>query len=181
MVRPSQLISRLAVSTSLTSMHAQDHHPSVQLPPLPSHPNLDSRTDLSPNLASPTTACFISSLLGGAAASVEMEIYSQVRSRSLPDSTSRTGPSADPAARRTQTACRRVAARDGVLDLLGALAEGGNGWTEACRSDPAVQRETTRISASSSLLSLSRSRHQRIQLMLSCASQSRLSCSSPAL
>ncbi|GAA5947654.1 hypothetical protein JCM3775_005248 [Rhodotorula graminis] len=64
--------------------------------------------------------CFISSLLGGAAASVEMEIYSQ-------------------------TACRGVAARDGVLHLLGGLIEGGTGWTEMCRSDPAVQRETTRI------------------------------------
>ncbi|GAA5837512.1 hypothetical protein JCM9279_006775 [Rhodotorula babjevae] len=98
------------------------HNPSVERPShfLPSLVDRDSRTDRSPDLASPTTACFISSLLGGAAASVEMEIYSS-------------------------TACRRVAARDGVLHLLDALAEGGNGWTDMCRSDPAVQRETTRI------------------------------------
>lgn len=98
-----------------------------------------------------------------------------------PSPTRPRGPSADPPARRTQTACRRVAARDGVLHLLNALAEGGDGWTEACRSDPAVQRETTRISASSSPFSLSRSRLQRLELMLSSALQSRPSYSSPAL
>lgn len=131
--------SPVSWTAPLTLRSPQDHPASVFSPLFRQHPR--AWTDL-PGLESPQRA---SSFRSWAVQPRLSRWRSTARSaRIIPSPVSRR-PCPD-LLTRPQTACRRVVARGTVGHLLGGLAEGGKGWAEMCRSNTAVQRETTGIS-----------------------------------